>query len=1061
MGIISRLVILLAGACLLCLSPLPARAADAPFVLKPAVAMEAEQFTVERGWTVVKNGHGNYMVDIIGFQHISGERLLCTDEKNATASAYRDITVPAAGAYRLWVRYEYPPFTDARFQVSVVQGGTTVAQMLMGVKDNPRAAFGDYRFRPQYDPSWGSEGLAEEVLDVKGLQAGPARIYLKAAAQSQVPGVAARRHIDLVYLTSDTADGWVKYYAASAALYPILDAFRDTMGARYEAQFTNKGTKPATYITGHVYNRIPWGAGEGVVAKDVAPGATTPWIPLTMQDTTHFGAAAFTIQGEYQPYTVAIRPKGGKVEKTYDSEKVFSSYFNGLLAYLPTYPGMGESIVTPMDEIDATLKLITAAPKVGKTPTQPLCYGMAMPLWDRSVYGKKYADLYVAIGMRATPYYGGMGQSRNDPAHLNLKERGLEINRSMAAAEYRNYPTKDFIDQWKKAMDESGNGKYLQWYDYGDEIIFSEWLSVMTSYLTRDDPAYKGQKPEEILATLWKAWLAKHRPNYRPADYWLPAWGPLEADRLHPDSSSLAAAENPVLYVDSLMFYEESAIAYVADGVKKVKATFGNDVLCGANYACHPFYYPVIPMYVKWFRGGAADMGRHSEYYWQVTQPGPMCNGFITENFRCGMRNNPKAVIKQYTMPHSPGNTEASFLRSCFTHLAHGARALDFFGIGMNETFTENYIDHSDHQRYKDIRDVTHSMGLVEDLLPQSQVVPSKVAMLLSDSTERWDFARIARDQARHDHFGSDFRQTRLSFHQERLGMWYALTFNGATPDFLIEEDLTAKVLRDYAVLYVVGDCLPVATVPALEAWVKEGGVLMATAGAGQFDPYRRPNPGLRQLLGIDARTLEERTTFMRPRQELAFLQPLATVKIGALAMPQLATWERITPAADARAMATFTDDGSPAVIARALGEGQVFYCAALPGMAYMWGGLQPPGVPDRGPGTHTPPTNFNKGALAVLELPLQAAKVEPRVTNSLGLIDTRLLKAPGGYAMPIANYNLTVGQKVTFGIRLDGTVTKVTSAYSGPLKFAMANGRLQVTVPKLGYGDMLRIDVK
>ena len=41
------------------------------------------------------------------------------------------------------------------------------------------------------------EGLAEEALTVPNLQAGMARIYLKAVAQPQNPGVAAGRHIDL------------------------------------------------------------------------------------------------------------------------------------------------------------------------------------------------------------------------------------------------------------------------------------------------------------------------------------------------------------------------------------------------------------------------------------------------------------------------------------------------------------------------------------------------------------------------------------------------------------------------------------------------------------------------------------------------------------------------------------------------------------------------------------------------------------------------------------------------------------------------------------------------
>ncbi len=121
----------------------------------------------------------------------------------------------------------------------------------------------------------------------------------------------------------------------------------------------------------------------------------------------------------------------------------------------------------------------------------------------------------------------------------------------------------------------------------------------------------------------------------RPIDYWLEKWGPFNLARLTPDSSAEAAAANPRLYVDSLLFYEESAIRFAADGAKAVRAELGEDVLCGANYSAHPFYYPHSTMYIKWFRGGAADLGRHSEYFWQVAQAGPMVNGYVAEHFRC------------------------------------------------------------------------------------------------------------------------------------------------------------------------------------------------------------------------------------------------------------------------------------------------------------------------------------------------------------------------------------------------------------------------------------------
>src|SRR6185437_7768593 len=463
---------------------------------------------------------------------------------------------------------------------------------------------------------------------------------------------------------------------------------------------------------------------------------------------------------------------------------------------------------------------------------------------------------------------------------------------------------------------------------------------------------------------------------------------------------------------------------------------------------------------VKWFRQGAADLGRHSGYFWQVGQAGPMINGYIAEHFRAGMRDHPNGVLRQYTMPHSPGNTEASFLRSAFTHLAHGATMLDFFGIGMNETFTENHIDHRDHARYRALRDVTHAVGLVEDLLPKARPVASPVALLLSASTERWDFAGVAQDSAGHALFGPDFRKMRLNAHMDRLGLWTALTFLGASPDLIMEEDVSAKGLQDYKVLIVVGDCLPPSLAPAIEAWVRKGGVVLATANAGRYDPYRTPTPAFEKLFGLQSRQSEERIPFFRPRQELPFLKPFDGIVCPGGVMPQLATFERIEPAKGTTVLARFKEGKGSAIVERQLGKGHVFYVAALPGVAYLWSALQPPAVPDRGPGTHSIPTAFNPGARALFQLVLKAAHVQPTVEASPSLMDTRLLKASGGYILPIANYQDKIGQAVTLRIRTDEKIGKATSAYHGNLPMKEDKGCTVLTIPSLGYGDVLRLDL-
>jgi hypothetical protein len=1040
-----RIVCLALAAWLAHVLPAPAQP---PFKLAPALALEAEDFKIESGWKVVRNGHGNYMVDIIGFCHVSGERLLGIDSKDDSARAYLDVTVPEAGAYRLWARYEYPPFCETRFRVQVIQGGRTAVDHVMGKKDSPRYGLGEPAPKVQHDPPWGPEGLMIEAVNVPELKKGPARIYLKGASQPQTPGVAANRNVDLLYLTRDTRDEWMKHYRKVTNLYPLLDAFRDTRGVRWEVRFTNPGTKPADVHIAHKYNRVPWGRSEDSSVRNLAPGASSGWVGLRAQDTAHFGLTEFSSTAG--KLDVAIRPAGGAVARTLSGT-------SPVRVYLPPYPGKGDNPLTPGEALDAILKDLAKARPVGKKPTQPLCYGGWMPLGRNDEYGRKYAQLYSALGFRSlhTAHSGDLAVQLK-----NLQAAGVPLTRSWAVSEYRNPPTKLNIEKAKRKLSATGMAKYLRFWDYGDEIHFSEWISMLTQEeVDRAKAAGTPATPAQVIAKRWVDWLRANRPKAKLGDYWLARWGPFNLTRMRPDSSADAAAENPRLYVDSLLFYEDAAIRFAADGAKAVRAALGADVLCGANYSCHPFYYPSSTMYIKWFRGGAADLGRHSEYFWQVAQPGPMVNGYLAEHFRCGMRDNPRAVLRQYTMPHAPGNTDANFLRSAFTHLAHGATMLDFFGIGLNETFTENYIDHRHRSRYRALRDVTHAVGLVEDLLPDSRPVPSPVALLVSESTERWDFAGIAADQAGHSFFGPHFRKTRLSYHLERLGLWTALTFLGSSPDLLAEEDVNPKVLKDYKVLLVVGDCLPKEMPAALEKWVRAGGVLLATAGAGRFDPYHAPQPGMAAVLGLQERRTEDKQPFIRPRQELPFLKPLDTAVGDGWEMPCLSTSERIKPGKDAEVLARFKGERGAVFLRRKLGKGSIFYVAALPGVAYLWSALQPPLVPDRGPHTHSIPTNFDKGARALLAHVLDAAGVQPSVVAKPGLIDARLLKAPKGFILPVANYHDKVGQKVTLTVRVGVPVKKVTSAYHGELPAKTVKGHLTVTIPALGYGDVLRLD--
>ena len=160
--------------------------------------------------------------------------------------------------------------------------------------------------------------------------------------------------------------------------------------------------------------------------------------------------------------------------------------------------------------------------------------------------------------------------------------------------------------------------------------------------------------------------------------------------------------------------------------------------------------------------------------------------------------------------------------------------------------------------------------------------------------------------------------------------------------------------------------------------------------------------------------------------------------------------------ATDAKVVSTFKS-GGPAVVERALGKGEITFIAALPGVTYLWNAHQPPQPPPRGVWSHANFTNFNADAGRLILNPARAAA--SHVEAEGGLIDARLLKAPKGYAVPLANYSVDVQKPVTLTIRGVKGVRKVTSASHGELKVEkVGEDTVKVTYPT-GYGDILRID--
>lgn len=1008
------------------------------------IALEAESMTLEGGWKAVRVGGGNLVADQAGFGHVSGERVaLLPSDQSGKATA--TVTIAKAGTHALWVRREHAEGCDAPFVVRVEQSGKE-QRFVAGRRLNPVYGPGDTNAGIRRETAQGTDPLVEERFVVSGLEAGKALIVLEGEAFEGLPGTAAPRSVDAIVLTNDTADAWRARLSRQAPQYPMLELIRELAGARWEARFRHSADTLASFSASHQFNRAPLGMVEGVLARDLEPGKWSAWAPLAGQDTCHPGMTSFT--GPEQGFDVEVRGVGS-------SGPAFS--FHGkrtARVYLPPYPGLGEEPVTPEQALARIFQVLDASPAPGRVPAAQLCLGENIPSWAEGDYGSKYAELHARL-------FGGAGAAKDrEAAVAALRKAGRNIHPGQVITNGAEAAQATTISKVRQDLKRQGLADATIWYELAEISAPSAWLlPLLDEEAAKDRAAGRRGTPARALNRLWVDWLEANRGKVTNRDYWLGSWGSFDRLHMRPDSSAEAAAGAPRLYVDSLMFYEDVALRQARLAAARVRLELGRDTHVGITAPLDPFYIPTLAGMGCLPRGGAADFVRPGDGYWRCGQAGPLVNGFASEFASMALRGQKNAVVRPFNLAQDPGNTDDDFIRSAISHIAHGATRLDFGGTGLNETMAGNHVDHRRATRFRAIRDVAHAVGLVEDILPESKPVASPVAILMSESTERWDLAGIMKDGGEQAWTRPEFSKARLTHHLDRLGLYTALVHQGRSPDLMTEADCTPAKLKGVKLLFLVGDCLPADLARRLEGWVREGGVLLATAGAGRFDPYRKTQAAFDKLLGLKARLTTEKDTFALPRRGLAGLATLDAVAGPGWLMPVVGCHERMEPDENTLVVARFQGDDSPAVCARELDKGRVLTVAALPGMACLWTAAQPASVPDRGPSSHKLPSAYDPGAMALVSEALRVAGVSPEVLVPGRLADGRVLESEKAFVVPVANYGKPVEERVEISLRLPRAVSKATSAWAGPVPVKREGDSFTVTLPGLAAGDILRLE--
>ncbi|HEX3246373.1 MAG TPA: hypothetical protein VHX16_13275, partial [Chloroflexota bacterium] len=765
--------------------------------------LEAEDLLVDDGdWQVISVGQGNYFVDAVGAAHYSDGRMLRLPATAGPSSAHADIEVPQDGEYRVWARYDFPwRDTPASFRILIDQAGETVFDQRYGDVNASRMWFFNLPDAPWQDLQHGVEGPISEAHDA-ALRAGPARVTL--LGESQIP-LAADRIVDFVFFTSDLTND---FRQRGERLYPLLDEIGRAVPDRLFARVTNPPEATNLSLEAqYTFNRAPWrspavqigarGAVRGTAAESLAPGSSSPWMNLTCQDTTH---ACHLHLRAHEPVigTPTLQLSNAPDDGGLLRELSLTDPASETTVSIPPYPSRDPGNIRSISEtVESIVSALESTPVVGRPPVRfPIYAGLGdnveRRLGSSDPVSSLYRRLFFLTGVNA---FNNLNVSAVTSEVGAAAIEGKALGRFFTYGDYRWFPTDERIDKARRDLSSGAAQQYLRGFTLGDEIKLSDWYprEAEGDALFRQAMQTLGETPEALGGTEW-------------------------AD-IHLETSRRRAASQPRLFVRSRQFQDEYALQHLRAGVERLRDAFGPDVLIGANFSPHPDFRPEVATFVKAFREGGLTLASHSDYWWQASEMGPESTGFLIDAFRAGLRDR-SGVIQPYVMPHSPGNTDRDLMLGLWSAIIHGARAVDLFRVGPEQINTENYIASSDLDRYRTIRQMLHLLGPAEDSLLDGVTWPTPVALVLAESTDRWEEITPAHGPGLPDGTG----MTSQASNTERKGLWQALRHAHVPVDMLTEEDLTTGVINRYRVIYLAGPQLSSEAAQGLAQWVYRGG---------------------------------------------------------------------------------------------------------------------------------------------------------------------------------------------------------------------------------------------
>jgi hypothetical protein len=596
------------------------------------------------------------------------------------------------------------------------------------------------------------------------------------------------------------------------------------------------------------------------------------------------------------------------------------------------------------------------------------------------------------------------------------------------------------INYW--ANEQVSNNKYQlfggrQMINFGmhDEFAFT-YLSVindLNANLLYDD----------IFHDRWHAFLESE--GLKPADFGQPNWDTVKALNLVPDPT-LGNINDKKIYYWAIRFLQISFIRGFNIGSLALKKVFPNLKYAYVNLnTLFGWRSNANLLNLDWFeigRSGNQILWSESWIADNEAWEWSFANDFLGSAANSSHANASKYLpIGSYIVGDAMGSHPAGALYKVFTSISRNAKVLDLYSLGTYQGVNPWVMF---PEIYKPISDALKLLGKTESFLYDASPMRSRVALFSTGASMIWDNIDV----------------TNSTYTCDLKGIYAALVHEGYTIDFIDDRDIEGGFLtkRGYQILYVTAPNISLNSITVIDAWVKNGGNLVVTQGAGIYDEFNSPSLSLNNILGVKNRA-SDRIGAGLENFPIEITDNLISAGLPVLAPLWLNAVEKMS-INGATALYTLPT-GEPMITQNKYGNGYAFCFGFLPGLQYLNASYE-----IRDSNGRTPIIPLMRKwrdeyrlftLLPVSRLALAGTIIQKQVTIDQKLVEAIVMESATTTAIILFNWNNSSVSDLSINLSGPNTYNRVSSAQGATISNLSTTGvSIQFTLSSLQYVDVI-----